>query len=54
VQGAGAVVGGVTAGVLYQHSIAALVVGIAAIQAIAFTILLSVSMPVAIPIRRPS
>ena len=40
VQGAGALVGGVTAGALYQQSVSALVVGVMAVQTAAFAILL--------------
>jgi MFS family permease len=44
VQGAGALVGGAAAGVLYQHSLTALIVGVAASQTIAVMMLVAVTV----------
>jgi len=45
IQGAGALVGGVAAGAVYDRSIATLVVGIAAVQVLALVLLLPVVLP---------
>jgi MFS family permease len=49
VQGAGALLGGIAAGALYEHSMPALVAGIVALQVVALVILLPVVRRAAVP-----